>query len=58
MLKKILLKVKQVTHPKLITILDFLIYFLAGITLGLIVANCVVNDTFCEGVQDYYMTDL
>ena len=54
MLKKILLKIKQVTHPKLVTLLDFLICFL----VGLIIANCVVNDTFCDGVQDYYMTDL
>lgn len=57
MLKKILLKIKQVTHPKLVTLLGFLICFLVGLTLGLMVANWVVNDTFCDSVPDYYLTE-
>lgn len=55
---KILQKIKQATQFELDAVLSFLLFFLAGLTLGLIVANCVVNDTFCDGVQDYYMTDL
>lgn len=54
---KILQKIKQATQFELDAVLSFLLFFLAGLTLGLIIANCVVSDTFCDGVQDYYMTD-
>lgn len=54
---KILQKIKQATQFELDAVLSFLLFFLAGLTLGLIIANCVVSDTFCDGVPDYYLTD-
>lgn len=57
MLKKNLQKIKQATHFDLNTILNFLLFFLGGLTFGLIVANYVTSDIFCDGVPDYYQTD-
>ena len=57
MLKKNLQKIKQATRFDLNTILNFLLFFLGGLTFGLIVANYVTKDIFCDGVPDYYQTD-
>lgn len=54
---KILQKIKQATRFDLNTVLNFLLFFLGGLALGLIVANYVTKDIFCEGVPDYYLTD-
>lgn len=54
---KILQKIKQATQLELETFINLFIYLLAGLAIGLMVANCVVKDTFCDGVPDYYLTD-
>ena len=54
---KILQKNKQATQLEIETFINLVICLLAGLAIGLMVANWVVNDTFCDGVQDYYMTD-
>ena len=54
---KILHKIKQATHFDLNTVINFLLFFLGGLALGLIVANYVTKDIFCDGVPDYYLTD-
>lgn len=54
---KILQKNKQATQLELETFINLAICLLAGIAIGLMVANCVVDDTFCDGVPDYYLTD-
>lgn len=60
MLKKNLHKIKQATHSKLDDTLTLILFLLAGLALGLVIANFVVKDvdenTFC-GCADYYMTD-
>lgn len=54
---KILQKNKQATQLELETFIKLAICLLAGIAIGLMVAICVVDDTFCDGVPDYYLTD-
>lgn len=54
---KILQKIKQATQFELETFVNLSICLLAGIAIGLMVANCVVDDNFCDGVPDYYLTD-
>ena len=54
---KILQKIKQATQFELETFINLAICLLAGIEIGLMVANCVVDDNFCDGVPDYYLTD-
>lgn len=54
---KILQKIKQATRFDLDAVLSFLLFFLGGLTLGLIVANYVTSDIFCDGVPDYYQMD-
>lgn len=54
---KILQKIKQATQLELETFIDLFICLLAGLAIGLIVANCVIDDNFCDGVPDYYLTD-
>lgn len=54
---KILQKIKQATQFELETFVNLAICLLAGIAIGLMVSNCVVDDNFCDSVQDYYLTD-
>ena len=54
---KILQKIKQATRFDLDALLSFLLFFLGGLTLGFIIANYMTSDIFCDGVQDYYLTD-
>lgn len=54
---KILQKIKQATQFELETFINLFICLLAGLAIGLMVANCVVDDNFCDGVPDYYQTD-
>ncbi len=54
---KILQKIKQATQLELESFINLFICLLAGIAIGLIVANWLVKDTFCDGVPDYYLTD-
>ena len=54
---KILQKIKQATQFELETFVNLAICLLAGIAIGLMVANCVVDDNFCDCVPDYYLTD-
>ena len=54
---KILQKIKQATQFELETFVNLFICLLAGLSIGLMVANWVVNDNFCDSVQDYYLTD-
>lgn len=54
---KILQKIKQATQFELETFINLFICLLAGIAIGLMVSNCVVDDNFCDGVPDYYLTD-
>lgn len=54
---KILQKIKQATRFDLDAVLSFLLFFLGGLTLGFIIANYMTSDIFCDGVQDYYLTD-
>ena len=54
---KILQKNKQATQLELETFINLAICLLAGIAIGLVVANCVVDDIFCDYVPDYYLTD-
>ena len=54
---KILQKIKQATQFELETFINLAICLLAGLAFGLMVANCVVDDNFCDGVPDYYLTD-
>ena len=54
---KILQKIKQATQFELETFINLAICLLAGLAIGLMVANWVVSDTFCDGVSDYYLTD-
>ncbi len=54
---KILQKIKQATQLALESFINLFICLLAGRAIGLMVANWVVNDTFCDSVPDYYLTD-
>lgn len=54
---KILQKIKQATQFELETFIDSCICLLVDFAIGLMVANWVVNDTFCDSVPDYYLTD-
>lgn len=54
---KILQKIKQATQFELETFINLFICLLDGLAIGLMVANWVVNDTFCDSVPDYYLTD-
>ena len=54
---KILQKIKQATQFEIETFINLFICLLAGIAIGLMIANWLVNDTFCDSVQDYYLTD-
>ena len=54
---KILQKIKQATQFELETFVNLAICLLAGIAIGLMVANCLVDDNSCDGVPDYYLTD-
>ncbi len=54
---KILHKIKQATQFELETFINLFICLLAGLAIGLMVANCVVDDNFCDGVPSYYQTD-
>lgn len=54
---KILQKIKQATQFGLETFIDSCICLLVDFAIGLMVANWVVNDTFCDSVPDYYLTD-
>lgn len=54
---KIFQKNKQATQLELETFINLAICLLAGIAIGLMVANCVVDDIFCDYVPDYYLTD-
>lgn len=54
---KILQKNKQATQLELKTFINLFICLLAGLAIGLMVANLVVSDNFCDGVPDYYLTD-
>lgn len=54
---KILQKNKQATQLELETFINLAICLLAGIAIGLVVANCVVDYIFCDYVPDYYLTD-
>lgn len=54
---KILQKNKQATQLEIETFINLVICLLAGLAIGLMVANWLVKDTFCDGVPDYYLTD-
>ena len=54
---KILHKIKQATQFELETFINLFICLLAGLAIGLMVANCVVDDNFCDSVPAYYQTD-
>lgn len=49
---KILQKIKQATRFELETFISLAICLLASLAIGR-----VVNDTFCDSVPDYYLTE-
>lgn len=54
---KILHKIKQATQFELDSFVNLFLCLLLGVAIGLMVANYMTSDIFCDGVPAYYQTD-